>query len=487
MTALPALLIKKLGAGMKDDLLDKFAAIVGERYALREGSEIAPFVEDARGRFNSTSPLVLRPDTVEQVSQILKLANKTRTSIIPQGGNTGLVGGGFPLANGGADEVILSLSRMNRVLDVDVNTNTLTVEAGAVLENIQNAANDAERLFPLSLGSQGSCQIGGNISTNAGGTGVLAYGNTRDLVLGLEAVLPNGEIWNGLSSLRKDNTGYDLQNLFIGAEGTLGIITKAVLKLFPKPAGQEVAYVALKTPEVALDLLNRAKAKAGGGLSGFELMAAFAMEFALKHMPNSRAPIAGDHPWYVLMEISSHTSTDDARETLETILEEAFELGLVKDATLAGNLSQQKAFWKLREDMSDAQKPEGASIKHDIAVPVGEVPAFIKLADATVLKIVPDARIVNFGHMGDGNLHYNISQPVGWKAEEFFAHESAIHEAVYEIVGRFNGSFSAEHGIGQLKREQLEAGKDKTALAMMRTIKQALDPNGIMNPGKILR
>ena len=472
---------------MNGQLLNQFVAIVGETYALTEKNDITPFVEDARGRFKATSPLVLRPENVNQVSQILKLANQTNTAIIPQGGNTGLVGGGFPLSNGGNDEVILSLSRMNRVLAVDVKTNTMTVESGAILETLQNAADNADRLFPLSLGSQGSCQIGGNISTNAGGTGVLAYGNTRELVMGLEVVLADGEIWNGLSRLRKDNTGYDLKNLFIGAEGTLGVITKAVLKLFPKPAGREVSYVALKTPEDALELLNRAKDKAGSALTGFELMAPFAMEFALKHMPDSRAPLQGEHPWYVLMEISSNRSTSDAREILENILEQAFETGLVQDATLAENLAQQKTFWKLREDMSDAQKPEGASIKHDIAVPVGEVPQFIKLADAAVLKIVPGARIINFGHMGDGNLHYNISQPVGWEGKRFFAHEKAIHDAVYEIVEQLNGSFSAEHGIGQLKRERLEARKDPTALAMMRTIKQALDPKGIMNPGKVLR
>jgi FAD/FMN-containing dehydrogenase len=459
---------------------------------LRTEADIQPFVTDMRGRYSAASPLVLRPGSVEEVSAILKLATETGTPIIPQGGNTGLVGGGLPLNNGGeggggGSEVMLSLARLNKIIDVDPGSNTMTVEAGVVLETIQNAADAADRLFPLSLGAQGSCQIGGNIGTNAGGTGVLAYGNTRELVMGLEAVLPTGEVWNGLTRLRKDNTGYDLKNLFVGGEGTLGVVTKAVLKLFPKPKGREVAYVALQSPERALQLLNLAKGQAGNALTAFEFMASIAMEFTLKHAQNAvRRPIEGEYPWYVLMEISSSRSTQDAREILESVLGEAFESGIIDDAVLAESLAQQNDFWALREDMSHAQKPEGASIKHDISVPVGSIPEFIKEVDAAVLAIVPDCRIVNFGHMGDGNLHYNISQPVGWTAEDYFAFEPAVHEAVYELVVAYNGSISAEHGIGQMKRDKLAKIKDPTALQMMRSIKSALDPAGIMNPGKVI-
>jgi FAD/FMN-containing dehydrogenase len=430
---------------------------------------------------------VLRPGSVEEISEIMKLASETKTPVIPQAGNTGLVGGGIPLEGGGSGEIILSIGRLNQVLDVDTDSNTITVEAGAVLETLQNAADEADRLFPLSLGSQGTCQIGGNIGSNAGGTGVLAYGNTRELVMGLEAVLPTGEIWNGLSRLRKDNTGYDLKNLFIGSEGTLGVITKAVVKLFPKPKGREVAFVGINSTQAALDLLNLAKGSVGNGLTAFEFLAEIGMQFTLRHSQNgTRAPIEGSYPWYILMEISSGQSAEDARASMESILESGFEAGIVEDATIAESLAQQNAFWQLREDMSDSQKPEGASIKHDIAVPVGSLPQFIEEADAAVLKILPDARIVNFGHMGDGNLHYNISQPVGWEREQFFEFEPAINDAVYDLIAKYHGSISAEHGIGQMKRDKLAKIKDPTALFLMRKIKAALDPEGIMNPGKVI-
>lgn len=472
---------------MNDNVLDRFAAIVGETNALRDNAEIAPHVEDTRGRYSGSARMVLRPGSVEEVSAILKLATETKTPIIPQGGNTGLVAGGLPLKEADGQEIIVTLSRMNRFLDVDADTNTMTVEAGAILQNIQQAADEADRLFPLSLGAQGSCQIGGNIGTNAGGTGVLAYGNTRELVMGLEAVLPTGEVWSGLTRLRKDNTGYDLKDLFVGAEGTLGIVTKAVLKLFPKPKGREVAFVGLASPTDALSLLNRAKGVAGNGLTAFELMLDTAMEFTLLHAQNKvRRPIAGKSPWYVLIEVSSGRSTEDARTTLEAILSEALEVGIIGDATIAESGQQQADFWTLREDMSGAQKPEGASIKHDISVPVGSIPAFVEEADAAVLKIVPGGRIVNFGHMGDGNLHYNISQPVGWTAEDHYAREPIINDAVYALVAKYGGSISAEHGIGQMKRDKLATIKDPTALMMMRQIKRGFDPAGIMNPGKVI-
>lgn len=472
---------------MIQTLAEQLANIVGAANVLTDAADLRPYVEDTRGRYSGTAQLAVRPGSTQEVADILALAQETRLPVIPQGGNTGLVAGGLPLKEGGGNEIIVSMSRMNRILDVDPQTNSMTVEAGAILQRIQEAADEADRLFPLSLGAQGSCQIGGNIGTNAGGTGVLAYGNTRDLVLGLEAVLPGGRVWNGLTSLRKDNTGYDLKHLMIGSEGTLGIVTKAVLKLFPKPKGREVAIAATDSPRTALDLFHQARSAAGTGLTAFELMAEIAMAFTLKHAKNTgRAPIEGSHPWYVLVEISSGLSAKAARETLEAVLADALQAGLILDATIAESGQQQAAFWALREEMSWAQRPEGASIKHDISVPVGRIPAFIAEADAAVETIVPGARIVNFGHMGDGNLHYNITQPIGWEAAEHFAKEPKINEAVYALVAKHGGSISAEHGIGQMKRERLAAVKDPVALDMMRAIKRTLDPAGIMNPGKVI-
>ncbi|MDD9909366.1 MAG: FAD-binding oxidoreductase [Ahrensia sp.] len=472
---------------MSGDPAQRFAAIVGSSHALTKADQMAAYISDTRGRYQGSARMVLRPGSVEEVSAILHLASETGTPIIPQGGNTGLVAGGLPLREGEGREIIVSLSRMNRILEVDTDTNTMTVEAGAVLQTIQQAADEANRLYPLSLGAQGSCQIGGTISTNAGGTGVLAYGNTRDLVMGLEAVLPSGAVWNGLSRLRKDNTGYDLKHLFIGGEGTLGIVTKAVLKLFPKPRGRDVAMVGLSSPRAALDLFNAARSMAGNALTAFELMVDTAMEFTLLHAQNKpRRPLAAQHPWYVLLEVSSGRLADDARLLIEDILSSALERGLIADATIAESGQQRANFWALREDMSWAQKPEGASIKHDISVPVGAIPDFIEEADAAVLAITPGARIVNFGHMGDGNLHYNISQPIGWTAQQHFDREPDINEAVYALIAKYGGSISAEHGIGQMKRDRLAASKDATALAMMRQIKTALDPGNIMNPGKVI-
>ncbi len=472
---------------MDEILKNRFAAIVGDKNTITKDVSLSAFTQDMRGRYTGSAALALQPGNVDEVAAIMRLAQETGTPIIPQGGNTGLVGGGVPLQDGTGQEIILSLRRMNRILDVDPDTNTMTVEAGAVLQNLQDAADGADRLFPLSLGSQGSCQIGGNISSNAGGTAVLAYGNTRDLVMGLEAVLPNGDVWNGLSRLRKDNTGYDLKNLIIGAEGTLGVVTKAVVKLFPKPRGRAVAFVALGSPQKALALLNMAKGRLGNDLTAFEFMASIAMEFTIRHAATpTRAPIDGDHAWYVLVEVSSGKSEEDAHADMQTLLEQALEDEIIDDATLAGSIAQQNAFWQLREDMSHAQRPEGASIKHDISVPVGALPNFIKEADAAVAEIVPGARVVNFGHMGDGNLHYNISQPIGWNGETFFEYEPDINDAIYALIKKYDGSISAEHGIGQMKRDRLAAHKDPVALNMMRAIKAALDPKGIMNPGKVL-
>jgi FAD/FMN-containing dehydrogenase len=465
-------------------LLGRFAAIVGDRYAVRDQAEIKPFVTERRGLWPGRTSLVLRPGSVEEVSRILRLATETGTPIVPQGGNTGLVGGQTPDMSG--REVVLSLSRLNRIREIDTLSNTITAEAGVILETLQGAADDAGRLFPLSLASQGSCEIGGNLSSNAGGTGVLAYGNARELCLGVEVVLPTGEVFDDLRKLKKDNTGYDLKNLFVGAEGTLGVITAAVLKLFPKPKGREVAWVALKSPQAALSLLSLATDRAGSGLTAFELIASICVDFAARHIPGAARPIEGDWPWYVLMEITSGRSAEDARSLIEHILEEGFEAGHVDDAVIAANLAQAAAFWALRESLSDSQKPEGASIKHDISVPVAAIPDFIAQAGRAVASVSPEARVVCFGHLGDGNLHYNISQPIGADPAMFLELYRPMNKAVHDVVRAHDGSISAEHGIGRLKRDELLATAPPVGIDLMRRVKAAFDPAGIMNPGKVI-
>ncbi|MDU2928884.1 FAD-binding oxidoreductase, partial [Bradyrhizobium sp.] len=380
---------------------------------------------------------VLRPGSTAEVAAICRLASEHRIALVPQGGNTGLVGGQTP-HNG---EVVVSLKRMDKIRDVDTASNTMIAEAGVVLQVAQQKAAEVDRLFPLSLGAEGSCTIGGNLSTNAGGTAALAYGVAREMALGLEVVLADGRVLNALSKLKKDNTGYDLRNLFIGAEGTLGIITAASLKLFPKPRAIETAFVGLKSPEDALKLLAIAQAEAAGSLTSFELIAQIALDFSIRHVAGNRAPLSSPHPWFVLMELSS--SRDDARATLESILEQGFESGIVDDAVIADNLAQRMAFWKLREDISWAQKPEGGSIKHDISVPVAAVPAFIAEANEAVVKTVPGARPVPFGHLGDGNIHYNVSQPIGADTADYLARWHEVNAVVFEIVLRMGGSISA--------------------------------------------
>ncbi|UGY10929.1 FAD-binding oxidoreductase [Phyllobacterium pellucidum] len=466
------------------DLLARFSAIVGEGNALRNAHDIEPYLIEPREKFGGRTALVLRPSTVEEVAAILKLATETGTAIVPQGGNTGLVGGQMPDASG--QQVILSLSRLNRIRSIDPAGNLAIVEAGVILQTLQETAEREGRLFPLSLGSEGSCQIGGNLSSNAGGTAVLAYGNTRELCLGVEVVLPTGEILNDLRYVKKDNTGYDLKDLFVGAEGTLGVITAAVMKLFPLPRGKGVAYAGLASPEDALKLLAIAQSHAGPSLTGFELMPRIGVEFSVAHTDGVRDPLQDVHQWYVLIDISSSRSAEDARETIEAILTEAYEAGLVEDATIADSTAQEKSFWHMREAMSLAQKPEGGSIKHDISVPVARIPEFIAEADAAVLDLVPGARIVCFGHMGDGNLHYNISQPVGADKEAFLARWVEVNTRVHDIVRAYRGSISAEHGVGQLKRKEIAETKSPVALDLMRRIKMAFDPAGIMNPGKVL-
>src|SRR5437016_1243223 len=465
---------------LSSELIAKFRAIVGDKYAVTDAADIAPYVTEERDLFRGRSPLVLRPGSTSEVSAICRLASEYRIALVPQGGNTGLVGGQTP-HNG---EVVVSTRRMDKIRDIDTASNTMTCEAGVVLQIAQQRAAEVDRLFPLSLGAEGSCTIGGNLSTNAGGTAALAYGVAREMALGLEVVLADGRVLNALSKLKKDNTGFDLRNLFIGAEGTLGIITAATLRLFPKPRAIETAYVGLKSPAQALKLLSISQNEAAGSLTSFELLADIAVDFSIRHGINVRNPLTTKHPWYVLMELSS--VRDDARPALESILSQAMDKGIVDDAVIAANLSQRQSFWKLRDEMSAAQKPEGGSIKHDISVPVAAVPAFIAEANAAVVKLIPGSRPVPFGHLGDGNIHYNVSQPVGGSAANFMARWHEVNQLVFEIVLRMGGSISAEHGIGVLKREELPQVKDKVAIELMRSFKALLDPNGILNPGKVL-
>ena len=465
-------------------LIARFAAIVGDSHALHNQQDIAGYLIEPRGLWHGKTSLVLRPGSVEEVSRIMKLATETKTPIVPQSGNTGLVGAQVPDASG--RDVVLSLSRLNRIREIDGLSNTVTVEAGVILQNLHDAADAVDRLFPLSLASQGSCQIGGNLSSNAGGTGVLAYGNARELCLGVEVVLPTGEVFDDLRKLKKDNTGYDLKNLFVGAEGTLGIITAAVLKLFPKPRGREVAFVGLSTAQAALELFSLAMDRGGSSLTAFELMEQRPYRFTLRHAPGVVRPLAGDWPWYVLMEISSGHSTEDARAMIEDILSAGLEAGTVGDAVISASIAQANAFWNFREMLPETQKSEGASIKHDISVPIASIPTFIEQAAKAVETVCPGARPVCFGHMGDGNLHYNISRPANGDDQGFLALYHPMNKAVHDVVRRLGGSISAEHGIGQLKRDELIATAPPMAIDLMRRVKAAFDPAGIMNPGKVI-
>jgi D-lactate dehydrogenase (cytochrome) len=409
------------------------------------------------------------------------LANETKTPLVPQGGNTGLVGGQIPFDG----ELILSLTRLDKIREVDPASNAMTCEAGVVLAKAQEAAAAVDRLFPLSLGAEGSCTIGGNLSTNAGGTGAVAYGIARDLVLGLEVVLADGRVVNLLSKLKKNNTGYDLRHIFVGAEGTLGIITAAVVKLFPRPRAVETAFIAVPSPAAAVKLLNLAQARVGGTVTSFELIIRDVVEFAIKHAHGVRDPLTKRHPWYVLMEVSSQYG-DGLRESVEQLLADGSAQGLVEDATIASNLDQAKAFWHMRHVLPEVQKPEGGSIKADVSVPVAAVPQFLEEASAAAKAIIPGCRPVPFGHLGDGNVHFNVSQPIGADTAQFLARWSEVNDAVNKIVLKYTGSISAEHGIGKLKRDSLPKVKDPVALELMRGLKRMLDPNGILNPGKVL-
>src|SRR6476469_1692745 len=440
------------------ELIAKFRAVVGDKYAVTDAADIAPYVTEERDLFHGRSPLVLRPGSTAEVSAVCKLASEQRIALVPQGGNTGLVGGQTPHHG----EVVISMRRMDKIRDLDTASNAMTCEAGVILQIAQQRAAEVDRLFPLSLGAEGSCTIGGNLSTKAGGTTALAYGVAREMALGVEVVLADGRVMNLLSKLKKDNTGYDLRNLFIGAEGTLGIITAATLKLFPKPRAIETAYVGLKSPAQALKLLSIAQNEAAGSLTSFELLADIAVDFSIRHGIDISDPLTTKQPWYVLMELSS--SRDDARAALEAILAKGMEEGIVDDAVIAANLSQRQTFWKLRDEMSAAQKPEGGSIKHDISVPVAAVPAFIEQANEAVVKLIPGSRPVPFGHLGDGNIHYNVSQPIGGDTADFMSRWHEVNEVVFAIVMRMGGSISAEHGISVLKRDELPDVKDKVAI-----------------------
>jgi D-lactate dehydrogenase (cytochrome) len=407
-----------------------------------------------------------------------------RVPIVPQGGNTSLCGAATPFEHG--NEVVLSLTRINRVRTVDPLNYAITVEAGVILADVQRAAAEHDRLFPLSLGGEGTARIGGNLSTNAGGTGVLRYGNARDLVLGIEVVLPDGTVWDGLRGLRKDNTGYDLKQLFIGAEGTLGIITAAVLKLFPRPAVLETAFAGLPKAEAAIELLSRARKRTDDKVAAFELIARVPLEMVLRRIPGARDPLARPHPWYALIEISSGRADGGLRAELEALLAEAIDDGLVEDAAVAESGEQRKDFWRLRETIPEAQKHEGASIKHDVSVAVSRTAEFMAAASKDVDAIVPGARIVAFGHVGDGNIHFNIAQPAGDDGARFRARAEDITRAIHDLVDRMDGSISAEHGIGRYKKDELARYKPAAALDLMRRIKDAIDPDGIMNPGKVI-
>ncbi|CCB67723.1 MULTISPECIES: FAD-binding oxidoreductase [unclassified Hyphomicrobium] len=469
---------------LSESLITRFAKIVGETNALTRAEDQGAYLHEWRDRYTGSTPVVLRPGSTDEVSRILTLAHAEDVAVVPQGGNTGLVGGQIPSGDG--SEIVLSLARLKGIRNVDAIGGTMIVEAGVTLTEAQNAAKAAGRLFPLSLASEGSAQIGGVLATNAGGTAVLAYGNARSLALGLEAVLADGRIWHGLRRLKKDNTGYDLRDLLIGSEGTLGIITAASLKLFPMPAERETAIVAFDTPDAAMKLFRRAESEAGSSLTAFELWAHRAQEFALKYMPNVRDPFTDDYPWYALIELSNGGKGTRIANTIEPLLTSAHGQGLIRDATIARSLRQAEDFWRLREAFSEAQKSAGGSIKHDISVPVALIPEFLQRAAKVVDGVCPGALPVPFGHFGDGNLHYNVTQPEHMDKAQYLALWDTMSDAIFELVTELGGSISAEHGIGQMKRDVLKRYKSEVELDMMRAIKKALDPKGILNPGKVL-
>lgn len=461
---------------------DRFAAIVGPANVLSDLEAVEPYLREPRDRYHGRAALVLRPADTDEVARILALCHAERVPLVPQAGNTGLVGGQVP--TGAGDEVVLSLERLDRVRDLDPLDNTMTVEAGVTLANAREAALRADRLFPLSLASEGSCRIGGNLATNAGGIGVIAHGSARDLCLGLEVVLADGRVWEGLRRLRKDNTGYDLRDIFIGSEGTLGVITAAVLKLFPMPREQATALAGVASPRAAIDLFNLARETAGGLLTAIELMPRIGLEFTARHA-GTRDPLAGPHAWYVLLELSG-TGAPPLAGVMEELLSGAIERGLAGDAVIAASQAQARDLWRIRESLSEVQRLEGGSIKHDVSVPVSKVAEFIDRAIPVAQAVAPGARPVPFGHIGDGNIHFNVSQPAGGDRRAFLARWEDMSEAVHAVALELGGSISAEHGIGQMKREAMRRIKSPVELDLMRGLKRLFDPRGILNPGKLL-
>ncbi|MDO8699674.1 MAG: FAD-binding oxidoreductase [Rhodoferax sp.] len=473
-------------------LLNELRHIIGAAHVFTDG-DLTAWEQDWRKRSHGKALAVLRPASTEEVARVVKACAAFCTanpasgvSLVPQGGNTGLVVGGTPDMSG--RQIVLSLQRLNAVRSLDTDNMTMTVEAGCILQNLQERAEEADLLLPLSLAAEGTCTIGGNLATNAGGTQVVRYGNTRDLCLGLEVVTAQGEVWQGLTGLRKDNTGYDLRNLYIGSEGTLGIITAATLKLYPLPAAQLTAWAAVPTLEDAVSLLGLAHRHLGAGLTGFEVMGQFALSLVAKHFAQLLVPLHLDTPFCVLLENSGHASEADARTQFERLLETALDQGCVTDAVVAENLSQAKQLWHIRESIPLAQAQEGLNIKHDISIPVSSIPDFVRATDALLQQAIPGVRLVNFGHLGDGNLHYNVQAPEGVDAAIFLQeHEEEVNTLVFDSVAAFNGSISAEHGVGSLKVDKLEHYKSPVALDLMRAIKRALDPQNLMNPGRVVR
>ena len=463
------------------DLDSRFASIVGASHVLTAKDDVAPYYTDWRHVFAGTGIAVVRPGSTEEVSRVVALCASVGIAIVPQAGNTGLVGGSIP--TGKRNEIVLSVSRMNRIRDLDPLNDTMTVEAGCILQNLQQAADDAGRLFPLSLAAEGSCQIGGNLSTNAGGVGVLRYGNARDLVLGLEVVLPDGRIWNGLKALRKDNTGYDLKHLFMGAEGTLGIITAAVLKLFPKPSASATAWIAVESPQKAVELLAAMRALMGDRLTAFELVSRVVLDTVIRCKPSIPDPLKDRHPWYVLAELTDGGTQEALAARVEEALIDCTERGILIDVAIAQSEAQAKALWAIRETIPEAQF---TNVKHDVSVPVSSIPRMIEEGMAELRKAFPGCVGLIFGHIGDGNLHYNIAMPDEAGTQALMEKRKAVNDIVYEVVGRLGGSISAEHGVGQQKRDAIKLRKSAVEMDLMQRVKDALDPQGIMNPGKVL-
>lgn len=464
--------------------LEHCREVVGTEHVITDEADMAPYLTDWRQRARGHAQGVIKPGSTEEVAAVVRLCNQFKIALVPQGGNTGLVLGSIPDKSG--EQIILSLTRLNRIRSIDTTNNTMTVDAGCILETIQNAADEAGRLFPLSLAAEGSCTIGGNLSTNAGGTAVLRYGNMRELCLGLEVVTAQGEIWSSLRGLRKDNTGYDLRDLFIGAEGTLGVITGTVLKLFPQPKIQLTAFAAMQSPAQALRFLSLAQNHCGAALTGFELMSDYCIQLVASHFPQMRPPFAQAYPQYVLLELSDFTSEEHALSMIETCIGAALEEDIIQDAIMASSIAQSKALWNIREHIPLAQARQGKNIKHDISVPISCIGDFIAATDKQLEEHFPDSQMVTFGHLGDGNLHYNVGLRPGISDAEFESCEHSINRIVYDSVYQYGGSVSAEHGVGALKRNEIQFYKPEVELTLMRSIKQALDPLNLMNPGKVI-